>query len=107
VVTSRPWRRPISESADAPPSNGWHAEAAVGAVAPVDEKQEQVGELAQAHALVEGGDVKAAVREAERVRRVALRAEDILALNQVLALACLIRKQESGERQAEARKLDE
>jgi hypothetical protein len=74
-------------------------------VAADDEKQALAEGLAHARALAEQGDVKAALKQAERVRRAALAAEDVPVLEQVLRLARLVREQTEGKRRQEAGRL--
>jgi hypothetical protein len=62
-------------------------------------------ELADAQALGERGEVKAALKQAERVRRAALTAEDVPVLEQVLALARFVRERTEGKRHYEAGRL--
>ncbi len=56
----------------------------------VDEKRALARELAETRALVEQGEVRAALRRVERVRRSALAAEDVWMLAAVLDLAELV-----------------
>jgi hypothetical protein len=59
----------------------------VSVVAPPDEKQALADDLAGAQALAEQGELKGALKLAERVRVRALAAEDVLVLERVLELA--------------------
>jgi hypothetical protein len=74
-------------------------------VATGDQRQALAEGLAHARALVEQGEVKAALKQAERVRRAALAAEDVPVLEQVLGLARLVREQTDGKRHHEAGRL--
>jgi hypothetical protein len=64
-----------------------------------------VDELAEVRALAERGEMKAALKQGERVRRSALAAEDVPVLEQVLVLARLVREQTDGKRHHEAGRL--
>jgi hypothetical protein len=74
-------------------------------VVTTDENEALDQELVQARALVERGEVKAALKRAERVRRLALDAEDLPVLNRVLGLAGLVYEQTDGKWHEEAGRL--
>ena len=76
----------------------------MGTVA-ADEKQTLAEELAEARALVEQGEVKAALKLLERIRRVSLAEEQVPALEEVLALGEVISRGAEGKLHDEAERL--
>ncbi len=76
----------------------------MGAVV-TDERQAAEAGLADAWALAERGEPRSAVKAAERVRLAAFAAEDVPALEQVLALARRVYVDSEGKRQNEAGRL--
>ncbi len=74
-------------------------------VASSDEKKMVERELADARALIERGEAKAALKPLERVRRESLAAGRVEELEEVLALAALVYGRTEGKRQGEAGRL--
>ena len=70
-----------------------------------DERQALEEELAEARALVERDEARAALKLLERIRRVSLAEEQVPALEQVLALGELISRGAEGKLQDEAERL--
>jgi hypothetical protein len=72
---------------------------------PVEANHAFTTQLADARALADRSQHKAALKQLERVRQAALAAEDVPLLEQVLDLARLIRERTHGKRQYEAGRL--
>ena len=67
-----------------------------------EERQLLGDELADARALVERGEAKAALKLLERVRQESLAGEHLAEVQEVAAVAALIHRQTTGKRQTEA-----